>query len=386
MHPIFDSILQKTDQDDLGLRRVSFLMAVVLLPLWTLWLWRAPLPMRIDAVEAKLERPASARPLTVGRSARVIWSAVELGRRVQPGEVLVRLEDGPLQQEIDAAANAVQDARSTVEFLDRRQGALKERMQARELERTKRNAADRSAGQVLAIRIDAAESRLQRRRRLLDEGIVSSADIETLASELEELKAQRAAHDDLSSSRSASDQARQIELAALLADTRASRVAAENQLATSLSILQRLRRQQEDFQLASPVAGFVQSHGSLEPGTWAEAGDTLVTIVPDGPLRIEAELPLTAIGRLQAGQKAWIVLPSHPATRFGRLEAVTVSVGMSTDGTAARTTLEPIGPWPELDGAVGLPVRVEIETGRHPPIQWLAGMVDRHLSSAENKR
>jgi hemolysin D len=86
-----------------------------------------------------------------------------------------------------------------------------------------------------------------------------------------------------------------------------------------------------DTELRASVAGEVQQLALHTVGGVANAGDTLLVIVPDGPtLEVEALVLNKDIGFVQEGQLAAVKLDAFPFTRYGSLEGEVVTVGQDS--------------------------------------------------------
>ncbi len=93
---------------------------------------------------------------------------------------------------------------------------------------------------------------------------------------------------------------------------------------------QRLRKYADTLTrtvIRSPVDGVVKKVHVATVGGVVRAGDSVVEIVPsEDRLIIEAHLPISDVGYVQAGQKAMITLASRDAGRYGRIHGTVVHV------------------------------------------------------------
>lgn len=78
--------------------------------------------------------------------------------------------------------------------------------------------------------------------------------------------------------------------------------------------------------LTAPVAGTVQQLAVHTLGGVATAAQSLMEIVPDGTLEVEALVENKDIGFIRAGQRATVKVESFPYTRYGYLKGTVRSV------------------------------------------------------------
>jgi membrane fusion protein (multidrug efflux system) len=69
------------------------------------------------------------------------------------------------------------------------------------------------------------------------------------------------------------------------------------------------------------------------------AGDTLASIVPAGRLRITADFPATALGRVRPDQRARMRLDAFPWTEYGRIRGRVARVAREPRGNLVRVEI-----------------------------------------------
>lgn len=107
---------------------------------------------------------------------------------------------------------------------------------------------------------------------------------------------------------------RDSEIAAEIADR-------QTRLAEHTAVLDKLRKQQDDATIRSPIDGLVQSAIASRAGSATSYGETLFEVVPvDAPLLIEIEIPNAEMGFLREGQAVDVKLDAFPFQRYGRME------------------------------------------------------------------
>jgi hemolysin D len=93
---------------------------------------------------------------------------------------------------------------------------------------------------------------------------------------------------------------------------------------------------EKETRLIAPISGVVQQLSVTTLGQVVAAGQSLMTIVPDGaPIEVEALIQNQDIGFVTAGQPVTIKIEAFPFTRYGTLEGTVLNV--SRDGVDQRT-------------------------------------------------
>jgi len=80
------------------------------------------------------------------------------------------------------------------------------------------------------------------------------------------------------------------------------------------------------MQIKSPVAGIVQQLSVHTTGGVVSSGQTVMEIVPDDTLEVEAHISNKDIGFVNPGQSAIVKIATFPYTRFGYLPATVIKV------------------------------------------------------------
>jgi hemolysin D len=134
------------------------------------------------------------------------------------------------------------------------------------------------------------------------------------------------------------------------------------------------------MQLTSPVAGVVQQLNVHTVGGVVASGQTLMEIVPDDTLEVEARISNKDIGFVYPGQSAIIKIATFPYSRFGYLtgKLVKVSNSATADKRLGSVFLARIqipsnrfevdGKWVDL--SPGMEVSAEIKTGKQKVWQY----------------
>lgn len=135
--------------------------------------------------------------------------------------------------------------------------------------------------------------------------------------------------------------------------------------------------------LTAPVAGTVQQLSVHTPGGVVTTAQTVMEIVPDDALEVEATVENRDIGFVKVGQRAAVKVEAFPYTRYGMLEGQVVSVSNDAahDRTlglvfTARIRLKSDRMWIDrrwIALTSGMAVTAEIRTGQQSVAQYLLG-------------
>ncbi|HEX2076084.1 MAG TPA: HlyD family efflux transporter periplasmic adaptor subunit [Longimicrobium sp.] len=356
----FDRTLRSLERPDGRGLTITLAVALALLAAWTAWLFAASVPLYETTDQARVEVEAAAHPVAAAVDGRVVRSGLALGRLVAAGEVLV---------EIDAREERLseEESRARLGALESRTAALRRELRREEEAlRAQGGASQAAAEQARAqareaeLRAAAAERDAELARQLFAAGTASRAELDRAESEA---RARRASAQALALAATRAEAEGRVQ-----GDDRRTRIAelqrqiaeAEGEASVERAVGRSLEHRGELRRIRAPVAGRVADAGPLSPGMVVRAGDTLASIVPDGPLRVTAEFPAAALGRVRPEQRARMRLDAFAWTEYGRLE-----------GRVARVAREPRGG----------KLRVEIVlSGEAPPavplMHALAGSVD----------
>jgi len=149
--------------------------------------------------------------------------------------------------------------------------------------------------------------------------------------------------------------------------------------------------------LVSPVAGTVQQLSQIAPGSFANAGQVLMIIVPfTDEITVNAELDAKDIGFVSIGQIVQIKLDTFPHTRYGTLRGNVKSISrdatFTSDGRpifsleiALQRKLISIGQH-EVPLSPGMTLSAEIITGKRKIKEYVFDPIFKTTSSALRER
>jgi hemolysin D len=162
-------------------------------------------------------------------------------------------------------------------------------------------------------------------------GVSESASLEIkreVATADQEIRIAENQRKELDAQRRTTRQSRVRYLAGLRADQQKKVADLKNIVATTSAELDAARNRQLNTRIVSPVPGRVENLQVFTQGGFVEAGQTLMSVVPEGSgLELEALFQNRDSGFLQAGQTVLIKLDAYPAERFGLLRGKVLSVG-----------------------------------------------------------
>lgn len=243
-------------------------------------------------------QPRTTVQLAMQVGGRVDELPVDIGDRVDVGDVLMRLDTGDFAAQVRQAEAGLEMATANLERLLR--GAT-----AQELTQT------RAAVAQAEVQMDNAQTEFDRMERLFQSGSVSRQAYDGAASQLQIAKSQ------LDSARARLDQvqegARPEDLAA-----------AEAQVKQAEAALDLARAQLDKATLRAPVAGVISRRG-IEVGEMASPGVPLITIVDVDELSLELKAPGRDVVSMASGMTAYVTVEDNASLSFeGRLQRVDV--------------------------------------------------------------
>jgi multidrug resistance efflux pump len=303
--------------------------ALPLLAGWLCWATLARAPVYAVSSSARTEIEGSVIPVDVFDQGRVVRSELLLGRRVEQGDVLVELD------------TTLEKAR--LEEMKVRRAAVEKRLEPLRKQRDALFAileVQRKVGSatvnVATMRASAARREAERQRERADiSRQAAAAGIGSKVSEIESsLAAQRqsdtAREGAAELSRTAMSQALEVQRLALqdVEFTRAL-VDAESELLSIEAQIRTLETSIEHRTVRAIVTGYLGDVAPVIVGMTVSPGRPLATIIPERSLRMVAYFaPAETVGRMSAGQKAFLRFQGFPWVQFGIPEGTVRSVGV----------------------------------------------------------
>ncbi len=349
-------------------RGTAGLVAAALgLAAWGAWFVLGRVAVHETSDGARIEEVRAAHPVAVEIAGRVVETSLAIGREVEAGDVLVRLD-------ARAATRALDEARARLQDQEGRLRAVKAEVAAAGSALAARGEAFAVA--VLEARAQAAEA--EARARLAEAEVERNRKIPGLVSEEQRAKvvaeaeaararaqAQGLAASRLEREREAEESDRRSRLAELERDAAELR----GEAAVAAAAIRRLEGEVERHDVRAPVAGRVgEVAAELRTGSVVAAGDRLGSIVPEGTLRAVAHFPVAALGRVRRGQPARLRLDGYPWTRYGTIPAKVADVASEPRDGRIRVELD-LEPDPRSTIPLehGLPGTAEVEVERASP-------------------
>ncbi|HEY1336969.1 MAG TPA: HlyD family efflux transporter periplasmic adaptor subunit [Bryobacteraceae bacterium] len=345
-------------------------IALALIGAWTAWLFLARIERYEVTDKARLEVDRAAHVLQAPVAGRVVVSAIDVGRAVKAGEVLVQLDAGPQELELREArarlaalGPQIDAARSELAAIGKAQQAESEatvaaedvaRAQVREgkamadLAREEATRQERLTAEGLAPEKDAARSKAEAQSRE-----ASTESLQLGIARLERERAKNAGDREAAATRLRGDIARM-----------------DGERATLARTIDRLAYEVERRKIRAPLAGRFGEAPVLRVGAYLVEGQALGAIVPDGRVRVIAEFPpAAALGRIRPGQPARMRLDGFPWAQYGAVPATVETVaGEVRDGTVRVELAPDASPSLPVPMQHGLPGSVEVRVERVAPV------------------
>ncbi len=354
---------------DRGRRPVlGLLLVATLLAAWSAWFLLARVARYEVTETARLEVDRATHPIQAPMVGRVVSSRLALGQEVQAGDVLVELDADPERLQIKqerARLNAVEP-----EILALRdEAAATAQARASEQEATRAAVEEARArfqeGDALS-RLASAEA--ERLARLDREGLIPRRDLDQGKAQADRRRAAaeslRLALERLEREQHTRESDRDVHLKRLQGEI--SRL--EGQRTTTLAAIDRLEYEIERRRIRAPVAGRLGEAATLRIGAVVADGEKLAAVVPSGVVRVVAEFPPAALGRIRAGQPGQLRLHGFPWAQYGSVPLTVSSAGNELRDGRIRVELSIDSKTPSLIPLQhGLPGSVEVEVERVAP-------------------
>lgn len=359
--------------------------AVVMLGLWSVWAFTARVSLYEISSDARLEAEHAAHHVEAPVAGRVIANHLSVGQQVRAGQVLVELDASTerlqLQEEqTQPAALGAQTVALRNEIASEEQALL----QARQ---TAGKATEEARAQLREATAAAQFARTEAERLALlhKGGFISDLDLLRARSKAEEQEAvaerMRVAIDRLEQEHRTSERDRQVRIERLKGEL----TKIESQVSTGIATLRRMEHQVEMRQIQAPVTGRIGEVADLRVGAVINEGAKLGTIIPEGGIRAVAYFPpQAALGRIQPGQPARIMLEGFPWSQYGSLTATVATVASEAQDGRVRVELDVR---PDQVSSIplqhGLPGSVEIEVKKASPVMLILQYIERALTAAQ---
>jgi multidrug resistance efflux pump len=350
---------------------------------WMVWLVRGTVSLYVVSQRARLEVQNLPVWVQAPVDGQVTFADVALGRRVERGDVLLKLDTNPFELRRAELEVAI---RSGTASLDALRDELATEQEVREAvalvaKETSRTAAARIALDQRNLAFKQKESEIAERLREATaisglDALHTTAGAETQRAQVLATAAQ-AALDTTVSTKSLR------EIDARLASARISIAQAEAEVAKWKAQVDTLDYDIERRTVRAPVAGALADVMSVSTGMTVTSQERIATILPPGPLRVVAFFaPQESIGRVRPGQTAMVRLDSFPWAQFGTVAATVSEVGQEPRDGAIRVELAVRGRNPAIPLEHGLTGSCEVEVERTSPIRLLLRSM-AHATSPE---
>ncbi|HKQ72811.1 MAG TPA: HlyD family efflux transporter periplasmic adaptor subunit [Blastocatellia bacterium] len=348
---------------------LSILFVAILLSGWLAWLALAEVELYETTGEARLEVDRAAHPIEALFSGRVAATHLKVGREVKAGDALIELETESQRLQMAEEEARVAALRGQLAALDG-QAAAERQVQA-------------ESRQAAPVAIDESRARLEeaeagaraaadeaRRFELLRaNGLIAEVDVVRAKAEAEK---RRAAADALriAINRQSKDQrARDSSQQATLEGLRRDAAVIEGEIKTRLTTIERLRHEISQRLIVAPADGKLGEVADLRPGQVIREGAMIGAVIPDGKLRAVATFPPSdSLGRIRAGQHAYLRLDGFPWTEYGKVAAEVTDIASEPRSGKVRVELlvRPESA-PLIPLQHGLPGSLEIQVARVTP-------------------
>jgi membrane fusion protein (multidrug efflux system) len=343
-----------------------WLVAAVLLVLigWFIWFLTAPITLYEVTLNARLEVDRAARPIATTVAGRVVSTSLALEQSVVAGQILVELDAEAEQRRLEQEQQHLSALRPELEALHRQLGEEEQIL-------TSDAESARHELNIPRVRRSEAESAVdfaaEEVRRLTKVG--DSSELELLHAKAEETK------------RRYNQVVLTLEIARLESDILRRRAEnrarceklhrdaddLEGQINSTVCLLKVLETEIERHKVRAPANGRVGDVVTLPIGAVLNAGERLGVVVPESELKIVADFPPAALGRVREGRAARLRLEGFSWVQYGSLDARVAKVGSEVRDGRVRVELAVLSMRSPVPLQHGLPGTLEVELERVAP-------------------
>jgi len=382
---IFDRTWRALRRDSFGAHAAIISAGVILLAGWCVWFTLARIAVFDTTDRASLEVEAQGYPVAARVNGRVVRTALELGRSVQAGDLIVELDSGPEQMALSGSRARMASLRDQIERLARELASERAGLEAQERLRVAEGEEADAKFREAQTRARFAETQLASRRALRSHNFISDEAVSQVQSESNARAAlERAAKSD------AARVAQQAELNLVDRRTRIARLERtrtelEGDLAAQTSTAQRWEREIDLHRILAPVSGKVGRVERLPPGSVVQTAQVLAVIVPEGRPRAIGFFPVASVGRIRVGQTARVRLDGFPWIQYGTLSATVSAVGNEANDGRVRVELALTGEAPAgIPLEHGLTGSAEVEVEQATPLELILRIVGARMTVASS--
>jgi len=272
---------------------------------------RRDLPRFFEATGSLIgDQQTDVAPQTAGK---VVAVGVDIGSRVQRGQMLVRLDDAELKLRVEQAAAQLEQAKAAVKQAEEKIGL-----------RPGQPFDPNRVAEVAAARVtfDLAEKNLHRAEKLVESGDVSREFYDEQRARRDQLKEQYDV---------ALAQARQNYAAVEVARTNVASVGSQLALA---------RKNLSYANIPAPIDGYVTER-TADVGEYVSPQQKVATIVRTNPLRMRIDIPEQAIPEVRVGQSVSVTTSAWPDKNFaGRIARIAPNVTASSRTLTVEAEIE----------------------------------------------
>ena len=314
---------------------LAWLLATVLLCVWSIWFFFADVTVCETSRRARLEVIQLPHHVASSLSGRIVSTSVAIGQTVFKNQELI---------ELDASADKLRltEEETRLTALPPQIAAMRAELASLQQARDDDIHATQAALDAAGARLKEADATIRFARsnesRLKKQSAVGGvAEIDALraASEADKLSA---AKDALTADQRSLEENRQMranEAQARIENLQRSIVSLEGESATRRATIARIQQTIDQHVIRAPVSGRVGDAIPLYTGAYIAEGQRLFSVVPPGELMIVGDFdPASAIGRVRPGQPATMRLDGFPWAQFGSIAATVSEVATERrDGT-----------------------------------------------------
>ncbi|QSQ23281.1 HlyD family secretion protein [Pyxidicoccus parkwayensis] len=289
---------------------------------WLAWFIFARVTVYEVSENARLEVDRAVFPVEAQVDGRVLASHLDIGRRVEKGDVLLELDSNvqrlKLQEEQARLDTLLPQLETLQSELAAQRQALGAEGQAASSQLSEAQANKREAQAALSY----ADEEQTRFKSLAQSQVISQLDYLKTKAEREKRRAALDAVEQEADRLHSERLNRKSQGMAQVARLERELASMQGLITTTKAHIATLTHDLELFVLRAPASGQIGEVARLQPGSEVKRGDPLAVLVPPGQIRVVADFkPSDALGHIRPGQTARMRMQGFPWAEYGVLNA-----------------------------------------------------------------
>lgn len=352
--------------------------------IWIFWASFSKITIYERSQSARLENVTTIHHITVQASGQVIENSLQIGKSVNEGELLLKIDAADETLKLNELRVRKQSLQTRIESLLQEQ--IAEEMSLRKAKETAGLSQDEMRAQIESVRADLqfAQDKLKRSEELFQSGHISEVDLQE--ARLEEKKKR----DDLkkisiSLNRQEQEWNSKINQHTIsLTQLNSRLLELKGDIAAVREQTEQLEQQIDKREIRATLTGKVVEAEDIKIGAMVQEGEKIgVLLAHTEDMRVISHyFPQDAVGRLKHGQHGFFRLYGFPWPQYGSIKTTVLSVASEVRDQTIRVDLS-IDSSQDLNVLLehGLTGTIDVEVEQLTPFELLLRMAGKRFSA-----